>query len=173
VTGDGVTGDGVTGDGVTGDGVSEAGADIPSTGAPAHVNLECVPETFRPDAGHAVRWLDAEADYPLARDFWFIPISREDWLGFRAEGYGYAAAVEGGRIVSLAAVWRYSDAAWEAAGVATRPDARRRGYGRAAVSFVTAAILGAGRRATCLTAADNVAMQRTAQSVGYYFAPRR
>ncbi len=140
---------------------------------PKYVNLECVRETFRRDDSFSVRWLDWAEDYGLARDFWFIPISREDWLGFRDEGYEYAAALDGGGIVSLAAVWRYSEPAWEAAGVATRPDARQRGHGRAVVSFVTAAILAAGRRATCLTAADNLAMQRTAQSVGYYFAPRR
>ena len=138
-----------------------------------HVNLECVPDTFRPCQPHAVRWLDVEADYPLARAFWTIPISSEDWRGFRDEGYQYCAVTDDKKIISIAAVWRYSDAAWELAAVSTLPEFRRRGYGQSVASFVTAAILGQSRRATCLTAADNVAMQQTAKSVGYYVAPRR
>lgn len=137
-----------------------------------HVNLECVAATFRLRQPHAVRWLDVEADYPLARDFWAFPISPEDWRGFRDEGYQYCAVVEDQRIISIAAVWRYSDHAWELAAVSTAPEFRRCGYGQSVASFVTAAILSQGCRATCLTAADNVAMQRTAQSVGFYFAPR-
>ena len=50
-----------------------------------HVHLECVPNTFRPRQPHAVRWLDVEADYPLARDFWAFPISPEDWRSFHDE----------------------------------------------------------------------------------------
>ena len=138
-----------------------------------HVNLECVADTFRPRQPHVVRWLDVEADYPLARDFWAFPISPEDWRGFRDEGYQYCAVVEDGRIVSLAAVWHYSDQAWELAAVSTLPEFRRRGYSQSVGSFVTAAILDQGRRATCLTAADNVAMQQTAQSVGFYVVSRK
>ena len=141
--------------------------------AARHINLECVAATFRPRQPHAVRWLDMEADYPLARDFWAFPISPEDWQGFRNEGYQYCAVVEDGRIISIAAAWRYSDHAWELAAVSTLPEFRQRGYGQSVGSFVTAAILSGGRRATCLTAADNVAMQRTAQSVGFYVASRK
>jgi GNAT superfamily N-acetyltransferase len=95
-----------------------------------HVNLECVAAEFRPRQPHAVRWLNWEEDYTLARDLWAFPISRDDWLGFRDEGYQYCAVVEDGRIVSIAAVWRYSDHAWELAAVSTRPEFRRRGCGR-------------------------------------------
>ena len=137
-----------------------------------HINLECVAATFQPRQPHAVRWLDVEADYPLARDFWTFPISLEDLLGFRDEGYQYCAVINQGRIISMAAIWRYSDLAWELAAVSTRPEFRRQGCGQSVASFVTAAILDQGRRATCLTAVDNVAMQRTAQSVGFYVAPR-
>lgn len=141
--------------------------------AAQHVNLECAAATFRPLQSHAVRWLEVEADYPLARDFWAFPISPEDCQGFRDEGYQYCAVVEDGRIVSIAAAWRYSEQAWELAVVSTAPEFRRCGYGQSVASFVTATILTQGRRATCLTATENVAMQKTAQSVGFYFAPRR
>jgi GNAT superfamily N-acetyltransferase len=58
-------------------------------------------------------------------------------------------------------------AAWEVASVYTRPEVRGRGYAKAVVAFVTAAILGAGKRATCRTASDNRAMQRVAERVGF------
>jgi RimJ/RimL family protein N-acetyltransferase len=141
--------------------------------AAVHCNLECVADMFRPRQLHAVRWLDVEADYPLARGFWAFPISPADWRGFRDDGYQYCAVVEDGRIVSIGAIWRYSDHAWELVAVSTRPKFRRQGYGQSVASVVTAAILSEGRRATCLTAADNVAMQRTAESLGFYRAERR
>ena len=43
---------------------------------------------------------------------------------------------------------------------------RGRGYAQAVVSFVTAAILNAGKRATRSAAADNSAMQRVAERIG-------
>ncbi len=73
----------------------------------------------------------------------------------------------------MAAIWRYSNEAWELAAVSTRPEFRQRGYGQSVASFVTAAILGQGRLATCLTAGDNTAMRRTAESIGFYHAERR
>ena len=60
-----------------------------------------------------------------------------------------------------------SEDAWEVASVYTRPEARGRGYAQAVVSFVTAAILSAGKRATCSAASDNPAMQRVAERVGF------
>ncbi len=73
----------------------------------------------------------------------------------------------------MAAVWRYSEPAWEVAAVWTRPEARHQGYATAAVSFVTAYILEEGRRATCLTDAGNILMKRTAENVGFYQTARQ
>ena len=70
-----------------------------------HINLKCVADTFCPHQSRAVRWLDVEADYQFARDFWPFPISPEDWRSFRDEGYQYCAVVENTRIISIAAVW--------------------------------------------------------------------
>ena len=89
------------------------------------------------------------------------------------DGYEYAAIIAEGQIVSIAAVWRYSDDAWEAAAVSTNPESRRKRYAKTVVSFVSASILASGRKATCLTRSDNVAMQRTAESVGFYRAHRQ
>ena len=84
-----------------------------------------------------------------------------------AEGFQYCAVVEHSQLQAMAAVWRYSEDAWEVASVYTRPEARGRGYAQAVVSFVTAAILSAGKRATCSAASDNPAMQRVAECVGF------
>ena len=134
-----------------------------------YVHYECSSATFRPQPRYPVRWLDWERDYDLVRTIWpdEVSLSRETWLEARELGYRYCAVVEGTRLLAIAAVWCYSGTAWEVAAVRTRPDARRRGYAHAVVSFVTAYILDSGRRATCTTGLDNAAMQRTAESVGF------
>jgi hypothetical protein len=133
-------------------------------------NYECTAQAFRPCLHYPVRWLDVEADYDLVRAYWSTPLSREDWRQFSADGYRYAAIVEDGVVVSLAAAWCYSDTAWEVAAVSTVAAKRRQCYAKTVVSFVTAHILASGRKATCLTMHDNKAMQRTAESLGFYLA---
>lgn len=142
--------------------------------AVGYLNLTCTRDTFRPSLTADVRWLDWEADSELARALWalqgFVYSDegwRELWSGARAEGYRYCAVIEDGTIASRAAVWRYSDEAWEVAAVYTAPAWRRQGYARSVVSFVTAYILDAGRVATCHTNVDNLAMARTAEAVGF------
>jgi predicted GNAT family acetyltransferase len=116
-----------------------------------------------------VRWLDWDLDFSLAQAMWpeALPLTRATWDEARALGYRYCGAIEQGYIRAIAAVWRYSEMAWEVAAVRTLPEARRQGYAKAVVSFVTAHILDAGKRATCTTGEDNLAMQRTAESVGF------
>ena len=140
---------------------------------PQHCNQECTPATFRPCELHHVRWLDWEEDFVAVNKFWFQPLSMEEWLSFRDMQYRYCAVIESASICSIAALWRYSDSAWEVAAVKTSPEHQRRGLGKSVVSFVTRAILAEGRLATCLTASENLPMQKTAQSVGFYHAPRR
>jgi predicted GNAT family acetyltransferase len=100
-------------------------------------------------------------------------LSREDWEQNRAEGFRYCAIVEHGAIAALAAVWTYSQTHWEVAAVSTAPASRRRGYGKAVVCFVTAHILEQGRKATILTENTNIAMLKTAESVGFYRSDER
>jgi len=102
----------------------------------------------------------------LVQEFW-PEQTPEGWQEARKEGFQYCVVIEQNQLQAMAAVWRYSEAAWEVASVYTRPEARGRGYAQAVVSFVTAAILNAGRRATCSAAADNLAMQRVAEKVGF------
>ena len=140
-----------------------------------YCSLICTPESFRPSDCSRVRWLDWENDYPLARAYWpqHPPLSREDWEQNRAEGFRYCAIVEREAIAALAAVWTYSETHWEVAAVSTAPASRRRGYGKAVVSFVTAHILEQGRKATILSDSTNVAMRKTAESAGFYRSDER
>ena len=141
----------------------------------AYCSLICTRESFRPSDCSRVRWLDWENDYPLARAYWLQdpPLSRENWELNRTEGFRYCAIVEDGAIAALAAVWTYSQTHWEVAAVSTAPASRRRGYGKALVCFVTAHILEQGRKATISTESRNVAMLKTAESVGFYHSDER
>ena len=141
----------------------------------AYCSLICTPESFRPSDCSRVRWLDWENDYPLARAYWpqDPPLSREDWEQNRTEGFRYCAIVEQEAIAALAAVWTYSETHWEVAAVSTAPAARLRGYGKAVVCFVAAYILEHGHKATLLTVKTNVAMLKTAESVGFYHSDER
>ncbi len=133
------------------------------------MGLVCDPKTFRPVDHSGVRWLDTERDYPLAAEFWprEIGLSLQDWQDARNQGYRYCAIVEGGRIVSLGAVWKYSRDRWEVAAIRTAPEFRGRGYAKRIVSFVTEHILASGRVPTCTVSAENVAMIRVVESVGF------
>lgn len=137
------------------------------------VRFECTWETFRPADCAGVRWLDWDRDYEGVRDFaqdmghTFTPA---DWRTAREEGYRYCALIREGRLLSIAAAWHYSETAWEVAAVATRKACRRRGYGKAVVTFVTEYILRSGRTATCTTNRENTAMRRTAEAVGFVLA---
>src|SRR5262245_18130242 len=112
-----------------------------------HTNYECTKQTFHPCLRYPVRWLDVAQDFELARahwslplplepatptgachSHWSLPLTRDDWRQFQEDGYRYAAIIEEGRIVSLAAAWRYSENAWEVAAVSTAPEKRRQNY---------------------------------------------
>ncbi len=133
------------------------------------IGLTCTPTTFRLVKRYPVRWLDWHADFEKAQALWppTSPLTPEAWRDARLAAYRYCGVVERTTLIACAAVWRYSETAWEVAAVSTRPEYRRRGYGQAVVAFVTGYILQQGRVATCHMAADNVAMQRTAERVGF------
>ncbi|MBN1873221.1 MAG: GNAT family N-acetyltransferase [Anaerolineae bacterium] len=148
---------------------------------PDYVKFKCTLDTFQPVATTAVRWLDQERDYDLAAAFWpeNLPLTRGVWDEAHGRQFHYCAIIKPGcavaegyaisewRIVAIAAEWRYTDHAWEVAAVRTASSVRQQGYGKAVVSFITANILANGRLATCTTSSDNIAMQRTAESVGF------
>jgi predicted GNAT family acetyltransferase len=121
-----------------------------------------------------VRWLEKEADYELARLYWKEVgqiSSLNTWAKAHEYGYQYAGILEGGRIISLAGVWRFSQDCWEVVAVSTLENCRRKGYSRSIVAFITSYILKSGRLATCSTDDDNIAMIATASSVGFRPVP--
>jgi predicted GNAT family acetyltransferase len=137
------------------------------------VELICTAETFVPVGHEGVRWLDQDGDLALYQDAVYRKIgaevpSEEDWEEWHRQGYRYCGLVRGSTIVALAAVWAYSDAAWELAAVRTQPDYRGRGHAKSVCSFATAHILAAGRTATCHTALTNTAMLQVAERLGYH-----
>jgi acetyl esterase/lipase len=139
---------------------------------PQSVYYACTEATFRPRTRHAVRWLNPHSDYILARDYWgLLPgndLSHSTWMEAHDLGYSYAGVLHEERLVSVAAVWRYSAVAWELAAVSTvDPAHRQHGNARSTCSFITNYILGTGRVATVQTHADNHPMRRTAESIGF------
>jgi predicted GNAT family acetyltransferase len=133
----------------------------------ALVALACPPDAFRPVPHTNVRWLDPERDRLLFRMEGREPPTREDWEEWHAQGYRYCAMLQAEAMLSRAAVWMRSDDAWELAAVWTDPAHRNQRYARSVCSFVTAHILASGREATCHTNANNAAMLRVAESLGY------
>jgi predicted GNAT family acetyltransferase len=85
----------------------------------------------------------------------------------QGEGLTDAGVIEDGAVVARAARLTYSDDAWELAGVFTMPERRGVRLSRSVCSFVTDAILKAGKLATCHTGRTNVAMRIVAESLGY------
>ncbi len=133
----------------------------------------CDVQSFRPAQTRDVRWLDIEDDFAVlqhfheTRDPYREPFIWADAVKWKESGFTDAGIIEGGVLVSRAALWTYSDDAWELAGVFTVPTARGAGLARSVCTFVTSAILEAGRLATCHAGPGNVAMRRLAESLGY------
>ncbi|MAF10940.1 hypothetical protein CMK11_10875 [Candidatus Poribacteria bacterium] len=124
-----------------------------------------------PGRSDACRWLDIPRDIPVLNEYWSRSggsgMADEEWEQIARDGYRYAAIVEGGRIVAIAAAWRRSAGEWELAAVSTREGFRRRGHATAVCAFITAHILAEGRHATCTTRLDNAGMIATALKLGY------
>jgi predicted GNAT family acetyltransferase len=136
------------------------------------IEFVCAKADFVPAPFEKVRWLDQDCDYDLfrKRSFWTAlggPPSVDEWRDFHAQGYQYCAVVDGDEIVASAAVWKYSEKAWELAAVRTDEAHRRLGYAKAVCSFVTSYILKNARVATCHIREGNVAMIDLAQRLGF------
>ena len=130
----------------------------------------CTPLDLRPVCTEGVRWLACEEDYQVAKQYWRrhdLALPYFMWREAHESGYQYAAILKEGEIISCAAVWRFSDEAWEISAVTTWEPYRRQGYSKKVVSFLTDYILAMGRTATSSTQDDNFAMIATAKSVGF------
>jgi RimJ/RimL family protein N-acetyltransferase len=142
----------------------------------AYVQMVCTRETFTPRPSDGARWWEVE-DYDAARDahegmwpgvtFW----SEEEWRQFHAEGCRHADLLVDGHAVSTAGLWPRTDEEWGPIAVSTAPDHRNKGYCKALISFVTQAVLDAGKRAVIVTRDDNAPMRRVAEALGYRLRP--
>jgi hypothetical protein len=131
----------------------------------------CTPSDFLPATTPAqVRWLDPLHEYDLACAYWQqfqIALPPETWLKAHDYGYQYAAHFEEGQVLSLAALWRFSERVWEVAAFSTLAAHRPYTCSKAVASFVTRHILESGRWATFSANDDNNVMIATAQSLGF------
>jgi len=130
----------------------------------------CTEQSLRPITLNEVIWLDHDKDYELAKIYWAkhgLELPYSMWLEAQESGYEYAAIIKNGAIVSCAAVWRFSDVAWEVSAVTTLEAHRQQGNSRKVVSFITRFILSEGRTPTTSTQDDNLAMIAKAKSVGF------
>ncbi len=62
-------------------------------------------------------------------------MSLETWNGAKKEGFTYCAIIEDNKIISLAAVWKYSQNKWEVAAVNTRKGFENRGLAKNVKEF--------------------------------------
>lgn len=136
----------------------------------ARQRLVCEKGTFRPFPSEPVRWMNwGDEDFRMMRRIGpqDPPLSREEWASNRAEGFHYCAVIRNRRIAALAAVWERTPDAWELSAVWT-PDYRKTKHAKAVVSFATAHILEAGRRATYThTAKSRKRVAQVLKGLGY------
>ena len=129
-----------------------------------HVKYEMEMSNFKPVNYKNVRWLRKDENY-LMKEFWNM--TDETWNASEIAGYTYCAVVEDDRILSVAAVWKYSDESWEVAAVNTGKGYENRGLAKQVVSFVTEYILKSGRKVTLTTDKENKAMRKVAEDLGF------
>lgn len=121
-------------------------------------------QDFRPVNFERVRWLN-EKDYPCMRELYGM--SMDEWNNARQDGYTYCAVLEEGKIITIAACWKYSEDKWEVAVVATRNGYENRGLAKQAVSFVADYILSRRKTPTLTTRTDNGRMRKAAEATGF------
>ena len=135
------------------------------------LTLICTRESFQPAPVEWVRWLALNADlYRVQQAFRTSGLTAPaypEWEEWHRQGYRFCAAMVQNAIVSTAAVLKHSDTEWELAAVRTQEAHLRKGYAKAACTFVTTYILDNLPQAICHVAADNVPMLNLAKSLGY------
>ena len=138
----------------------------------ADIAYRCEAGWFCPYRHDRVRWLDIHDDFEILQNFHNarqheVRYTVADAIKWKESGFRDAGLVENGMLVARAALWTHSEDEWELAGVFTIPEARGRGLARSVCTFVTTAILEAGRVATCHTQPSNQAMRRVVETLGY------
>lgn len=137
------------------------------------VTFICTKDFFNGNVDNAVSKFDAYANYDLLNKFFgmhdkSLMCPKEEYFdGFDYSTWDDYVIMEDGKIVARAGIWKYSDEAWEVAGVSTLPQYRQQGYGEKVVRHCIAVILSNEKIATCTTQENNTAMIKTAQKAGF------
>ena len=138
------------------------------------LTYHCTREEFRPVSAEGVRWLAPQADYYRYEQMLLTrgvdPPGYETWLEWHAQGYGFAAFVRQGTVLSVAAVLRQPEGDWQLAGVRTLDAHTGKGCATAVASFVTNYIVNERGRAACELADRDAAMIHILEKLGYQHA---
>ena len=137
------------------------------------IKFQCTKDSFKGSTHNCVLEFDAYENYEQLNEYFgsfdkSLMCPKEEYFdGFDYDTWDDYVIFEDGKIVSRAGIWKYSQTAWEVAGVSTLPEYRCKGYGKIIVSHCTAIILNNDKTATCTTSDTNIAMRRTAEKVGF------
>ena len=135
------------------------------------LTLLCTRESFQPAPVEWVRWLALNADlYRVQQAFRTSGLpapTYPEWETWHRQGYLYCAAMVQNAIVSTAAVRKHSENRWELASVRTQEAHRRKGFGKAACTFITRYILDNRPEAICRIDAEDEPMLNLVKSLGY------
>ena len=135
------------------------------------ITYVCTKTEFQPVSVEGVRWLAPQADYYryeqmlLTRDV--EPPNYETWLEWHTQGYGFAAYVRQGTVLSVAVVLRQPEGYWHLAGVRTLDAHASHGFATAVSSFITNYIVNERGGATCELADQDAAMRHILEKLGY------
>ena len=125
-----------------------------------------------------VRWLSLPEDFPMLRAYYLLRSNEAGHANaiafaenmspadFPEDQWKLCAWVEEDEIRSMAGVIFMTKRNWEIGAVHTHPQYRGKGCAKAVCAFAAEYILRHGKRATCSTALDNVAMRRVMQNIG-------
>lgn len=135
------------------------------------ITYACTKSIFHPVSVVGVRWLAPQADYYRYEQMLLTrgvePPNYETWLEWHAQGYGFAAYVRQGTVLSVAVVLRQPEGDWRLAGVRTLDAHTGHGFATAVSSFVTNYIVNERGRAACEPADQDAAMRHILENLGY------
>ncbi len=141
---------------------------------PLKLTYLCDKEHFQPVSADGVRWLAPQADYYRYEQMLLTrrvePPSYETWLEWHSQGYGFAAYVRQGTVLSVGTVLRQPEGDWQLAGVRTLDAHLGNGYATAVSSFITNYIVNERGRSACELSSEDAAMRHILAGLGYTLA---
>ena len=138
------------------------------------IKFKCTKDSFRGSSHNCVMEFDAYENFEQLSEFYVsfdknLIFSKEEYFkgGIPYDMWDDYVIWDNGKIVSRAAIWKYSQTKWEVAAVSSLPEYRGKGYGEMLVGHCTAIILSHGKVATCTTNDTNIAIRGLLEKVGF------